>query len=74
MSEKSLKNSDNSIKNLVHCYLEIINPVPSLGALLPRNNKPCTILGLTVHQVSTQSHDNCRSLPEINHIRIIFKE
>ena len=54
MSEKSLKNSDFSIRTSVYCHLEIKSPVPAHG--------------LTVHQVATQSDENCRSLPEINHI------
>ena len=49
-SEKSLKNC-NKYQNLVYCDLEIICAVSSHG--------------LTVHQVSTVSNENCRrSYPE----------
>ena len=55
MSEKSLKNSDNSIKTLCTVTSKEISPIPTHG--------------LTVDQVSTQSDENCRRcLPGISHI------
>ena len=49
-----IKNSDN-YQNLVYCNLKIISTVQSHG--------------LTIHQVSTQSDENCRrSWTEISHI------